>query len=121
MNEYTFNELARLPDGEVFVAKTDMIREIKKLEMQHLLDQQALEKKWMETCAAREKALAVELLGKTGVKWWSEAVERVKYVINYGCFANDLSNHDIADDLTFVMNKLAEENGLPAIDWEEPE
>ena len=55
------------------------------------------------------------------IKWWSEAVERVKYVINYGCYANDLSNHDIADDLTFVMDKLAEENDLPKIDWEEPE
>lgn len=53
------------------------------------------------------------------INGFAEAVKKVKYVINYGCYANDLSLGEIADDLTFVMDKLAKDNGEPEIDWEE--
>lgn len=55
------------------------------------------------------------------INGFKEAVEKVKYVINYGCFANDLSFGEIADDLTFVFDKLAKDNGEPEINWEEEE
>ena len=55
------------------------------------------------------------------INGFAEAVKKVKYVINYGCCANDLSLGEIADDLTFVMDKLAKDNGEPEINWEEEE
>ena len=53
------------------------------------------------------------------INGFAEAVKKVKYVINYGCYANDLTLGEIADDLTFVMDKLAKDNGEPEINWEE--
>lgn len=52
------------------------------------------------------------------INGFAEAVKKIKYVINYGCYANDLSLGEIADDLTFVFDKLAKDNGEPEIDWE---
>jgi hypothetical protein len=52
------------------------------------------------------------------IKGFDEAVSRVKYLIEYGFHCNDLSHNDFEDDLTFVFDKLAKENGHPEIDWE---
>lgn len=51
---------------------------------------------------------------------FKKAVDRMKYVIEYGCCSNDLSNHDIADEITHVFDELAKKNGEPEINWEEP-
>jgi hypothetical protein len=49
---------------------------------------------------------------------FKEAVERVKYNIEYGFHCNDISFGDFEDDLCFIFDKLAEDNGEPEIDWE---
>lgn len=51
---------------------------------------------------------------------FKKAVDRMKYVIEYGCCANDLNNHEIADEITKVFDELAKKNGEPEINWEEP-
>ena len=53
------------------------------------------------------------------INGWKAAVKRARYIMEYGCYSNDLSNHDIADELAFLMDQLAKENGEPEIDWEE--
>lgn len=53
------------------------------------------------------------------INGWKAAVKRARYIMEYGCYCNDLSNHDIADELAFLMDQLAKENGEPEIDWEE--
>lgn len=50
---------------------------------------------------------------------FKEAVDRMKYVIEYGCCSNDLNNHEIADEITKVFDELAKKNGEPEINWEE--
>ena len=53
------------------------------------------------------------------IEGWEEAVKRIKYAVNYGLYANDLSLREVADDVMFSMDKLAELNGMPEINWEE--
>lgn len=52
------------------------------------------------------------------INGWEEAVKRIKYNIEYGFHCNDLSYHDMEDDICFIFDKLAKDNGLPEIDWE---
>ena len=49
---------------------------------------------------------------------WKEAVSRLKYNIEYFLHCNDLSKNDFEDDITFIFDKLAKDNGEPEIDWE---
>ena len=52
------------------------------------------------------------------IKGFDEAVKRIKYNIEYGFHCNDLSYNDMEDDICFIFDKLAKENGHPPIDWE---
>ena len=52
------------------------------------------------------------------INWFQEAVAKVKYDIEYGFHCNDLNHGEIEDDLIFIFDKLAKENGMPAINWE---
>lgn len=49
---------------------------------------------------------------------FAEAVKRIKYDLEYGFHCNDLSFNDMEDDITFIFDKLAKDNGEPEIDWE---
>lgn len=52
------------------------------------------------------------------IKGFAEAVKRIKYNLEYGFHCNDLSFHDMEDDICFIFDKLAKDNGEPEIDWE---
>lgn len=52
------------------------------------------------------------------INGFAEAVKRIKYNLEYGFHCNDLSFNDMEDDITFIFDKLAKENGEPEIDWE---
>lgn len=52
------------------------------------------------------------------IKGFDEAIKKIKYDIEYGFHCNDLSHNDMEDDICFIFDKLAKENGHPAIDWE---
>lgn len=49
---------------------------------------------------------------------WEEFVRKIKYNIEYGFHCNDLSFNDMEDDICFAIDQLAEQNGLPPVDWE---
>lgn len=53
------------------------------------------------------------------INGWEAAVNRIKYAINYGLFANDLNHHEVADDIMYSLDKLAALNDMPEINWEE--
>ena len=52
------------------------------------------------------------------INGWEDAVKRIKYNIEYGFHCNDLSHNDMEDDICFIFDQLAKQNGLPEIDWE---
>ena len=52
------------------------------------------------------------------IKGWEEALKRVKYAIEYGIHCNDLSHHEIEEEICFAFDQLAKENGMPEIAWE---
>lgn len=52
------------------------------------------------------------------IKGFDEAVKRIKYNLEYGFHCNDLSHNDMEDDICFIFDKLAKDNGEPEIDWE---
>lgn len=52
------------------------------------------------------------------MKGWEEFVRKIKYNLEYGFHCNDLSFNDMEDDICFAMDHLAEQNGLPPVDWE---
>jgi len=52
------------------------------------------------------------------INGFDEAVKRIKYNIEYGFHCNDLSYNDMEDDICFIFDKLAKENGHTPIDWE---
>lgn len=49
---------------------------------------------------------------------FEEAVKRIKYNIEYGFHCNDLNFGEMEDDICFIFDKLAKDNGEPEIDWE---
>ena len=53
------------------------------------------------------------------IKGFDEAVNKIKYVIEYGFHCNDLTFGEMEDEICFVFDKLAKENGEHAINWEE--
>lgn len=53
------------------------------------------------------------------VKGWEESVARIKHAVLYGLYCNDMSLHEVADDVCFAIDQLAELNGLPPVSWEE--
>ena len=53
------------------------------------------------------------------IKGFDEAVKKIKYDIEYGFHCNDLSFGEMEDDICFIFDKLAKENGMPPINWEE--
>lgn len=53
------------------------------------------------------------------INGFEEAVKKIKYVIEYGFHCNDLNFGEMEDEICFVFDKLAKENGEPAINWEE--
>lgn len=52
------------------------------------------------------------------IKGFNEAVDRIRRAIEFGVNCNDLSLGELADEICFAMDKLAEDNGEPEIDWE---
>lgn len=50
---------------------------------------------------------------------WDEFIERVKYVIDYGCHCSDMTQGEIEENLCFAVDQLAEKNGLPEVNWKE--
>ena len=55
------------------------------------------------------------------MKGWEEFVRKIKYNIECGFHCNDLSFNDMEDDICFAIDHLAEQNGLPPVDWEAEE
>lgn len=53
------------------------------------------------------------------INGFDEAVKKIKYDIEYALHCNDLSFGEFEDDLVYIFNKLAKENGEPEINWEE--
>lgn len=51
-------------------------------------------------------------------KSWAELVKAVHYNIEYGINCNDLSSHELAENIEFALDKFARENGLPEHDWD---
>ena len=49
---------------------------------------------------------------------WYELIKAVHYSIEYGVNCNDLSSHELADNIEFALDKFAKENGLPVHDWD---
>ena len=49
---------------------------------------------------------------------WKEAIDLIKYTIEYGLHCNDLTKDEIEDNICFAFEQLAKKNGLPEIDWE---
>ena len=49
---------------------------------------------------------------------WEELILEVKRIIEYGVHCNDLSPHDMEDDLCAALDKFAQANGLPETKWE---
>lgn len=49
---------------------------------------------------------------------FEEAVKRIKYNIEYGFHCNDLNFGEMEDDICFIFDKLAKDNGESEIDWE---
>lgn len=119
MNTYTYEQLASLPN-ETFVTVTDMEAEIRN-------QAAALEKHWIGVCEAHDRASVeatrevMEKRFKTGIRGWEEFVRKIKYNIEYGFHCNDLSFNDMEDDICFAIDHLAEQNGLPPVDWEAEE
>lgn len=52
------------------------------------------------------------------IEGWKEAIDLVKYTIEYGLHCNDLTFGEIEDNVCFAFEQLAKKNGLPEIDWE---
>ncbi len=52
------------------------------------------------------------------INGWDKAVKKVKYLIEYGFHCNDINHNDFEDDLCFIFDTLAKDNGEAEIDWE---
>jgi len=52
------------------------------------------------------------------IKGWNESIQRVKRALEYGIHCNDLSHHELEEEICFAFDHIAHENGLPDIDWE---
>lgn len=51
-------------------------------------------------------------------KSWAELIKAVHYSIEYGVNCNDLSSHELAENIESALDKFAKENGLSVHDWE---
>ena len=54
------------------------------------------------------------------IKGFAEAVKRMKRAIEMGVNCNDMTRGEMGDEICFVFDTLAKENGEPEIDWEAP-
>lgn len=51
-------------------------------------------------------------------KSWADLIKAVHYSIEYGVNCNDLSSHELAENIEVALDKFAKENALPIHDWE---
>ncbi len=54
----------------------------------------------------------------SGEEGWKELCKAVHYSIEYGVNCNDLSSHELAENITFALDKFAKDNHLPVHDWD---
>ena len=50
---------------------------------------------------------------------WKDLIDEIKYNIQYGFHCNDLNYREMEENICCALDRFAERNGLPAIDWEE--
>lgn len=49
---------------------------------------------------------------------WYDLIKDVHYAIEYGVNCNDLSSHELAENIEFALDRFAKKNSLPVHDWE---
>lgn len=49
---------------------------------------------------------------------WNDLVSEIKYNIEYGFHCSDLSFREMEGNICDALDRFAERNGLPTIDWE---
>ena len=50
---------------------------------------------------------------------WAELIRVVKHAWEYGIHSNDMTLGEIEEDISFALDKFANSQGLPKINWEE--
>ena len=79
---------------------------------------EGLDKLWADY--AKETGVAILPYNRcdTSIEDWEELCKMVHYSIEYGVNCNDLSNHELAENITFALDRFARRNGLPEHDWD---
>lgn len=79
---------------------------------------EGLDKLWEDY--AKETGVAILPYNRcdTSIEDWEELVKMVHYSIEYGVNCNDLSSHELAENITFALDRFAKKNGLPEHDWD---
>lgn len=49
---------------------------------------------------------------------WYDLIKDVHYAIEYGVNCNDLSSHELAENIEVALDRFAKQNNLPVHDWE---
>ena len=79
---------------------------------------EGLEKAWVDYAKETGVAILPYRRCDTSIEDWEELVKMVHYSIEYGVNCNDLSSHELAENITFALDQFAEKNGLPVHDWD---
>ena len=80
---------------------------------------EGLDKLWEDY--AKETGVAILPYNRcdTSIDDWEELCKMVHYSIEYGVNCNDLSSHELAENITFALDRFAKKNGLPEHPWDD--
>ena len=79
---------------------------------------EGLEKAWTDYANETGTAILPYNRCETSIDDWEELCKMVHYSIEYGVNCNDLSSHELAENITFALDRFAKKNGLPEHDWD---
>ena len=79
---------------------------------------EGLEKAWEDYANETCTAILPYHRCETRIDDWEELCKMVHYSIEYGVNCNDLSSHELAENITFALDRFAKKNGLPEHDWD---
>lgn len=79
---------------------------------------EGLDKLWADYARDTGTAILPYHRCDTSIEDWEELCKMVHYSIEYGVNCNDLSSHELAENITFALDRFAKKNGLPEHDWD---
>ena len=78
-----------------------------------------LEKAWVDYANETGTAILPYSRCETSIEDWEALCKIVHYSIEYGVNCNDLSSHELAENITFALDQFAKKNGLPEHPWDD--